>query len=339
MIDVTVILVEGGMPSTAVAPLEVFSTAGVLWNSMRGEPATPHFRVRTASRDGRRVSTAVNLNLEPTCAFDDVESTDLIIVSAVGADLESACPANTGLYPWLRKWHQRGVTIAGVCAGVALVAEAGLLDDRPATTHWGVVDACRRRYPRVRWQPERFLTESGNVLCSGGVYASVDLSLYLVEKFCGHKVAMETARALLLETPRVWQAGYAAAPPEVSHEDRQIRQAQDWLFHHFSEPVRLDELAGHIGMSPRNFARRFKLATGETPTTYLQRLRVNAARHLLENEQKTVQQVSRAVGYDDLAFFRRLFKRHVGTPPQVYSERFGIHPSENVAIAGRAPHR
>lgn len=339
MIDVTVVLVEGGMPSTAVAPVEVFSTAGVLWNSMRGQPMAPHFRVRTASRDGRRVSTGVNLNLEPTDSLDDVESTDLVIVSAVGADLDTACPANTALYPWLRKWHQHGATIAGVCAGVALVAEAGLLDGRPATTHWGVVDACRHRYPQVHWQPERFLTESGSVLCSGGVYASVDLSLYLVEKFCGHKVAMETARALLLETPRVWQAGYAAAPPEVSHEDRQIHQAQDWLFHHFSEPVRLDELAGHIGMSPRSLTRRFKVATGETPTTYLQRLRVNAACHLLENEQQTVQQVSRAVGYDDLAFFRRLFKRHVGTSPQVYSERFGIHPPENVAISGRSPHR
>ncbi|SHF47504.1 Transcriptional regulator GlxA family, contains an amidase domain and an AraC-type DNA-binding HTH domain [Modicisalibacter ilicicola DSM 19980] len=339
MIDVTVVLVEGGMPSTAVAPVEVFSMAGVLWNTMRGEPVEPHFRVRTASQDGQRVSTAVSLNLEPSFAIADVESTDLIIVSAVGADLESACPANTALYPWLRKWHEHGVTIAGVCAGVALLAEAGILDDRPATTHWGVVDTCRRRYPRVHWQPERFLTESDNVLCSGGVYASVDISLYLVEKLCGHRIAMETAKALLLETPRVWQAGYAAEPPEVSHEDSQIRRVQEWLFHNFNEPVRIDALAGRVGMSPRNFARRFKVATGETPTGYLHRLRINAARHLLENEQQTIQQVSRAVGYDDLAFFRRVFKRYVGSPPQRYRKRFEIRPPENVAIAGRAPHR
>lgn len=338
MIDVTVVLVEGGMPSTAVAPVEVFSTAGVLWNTMRGETEEPHFRVRTASQGGRRVSTAVDLNLEPSCAIEAVEATDLIIVSAVGADLEAACSANTALYPWLRKWHLRGVTLAGICAGVGLLAEAGILDGRPATTHWGVVEACRRRYPKVHWQPERFLTESDNVLCSGGVYASVDLSLYLVEKFCGHRVAMETARALLLETPRVWQAGYAAEPPEISHEDGQIRRAQEWLFLHFSEPVRLDDLAGQVGMSPRNFARRFKLATGETPTGYLHRLRINAARHLLENEQKTVQQVSRDVGYDDLAFFRRLFKRYAGLPPQRYRECFGIRSPGNVAIVGRTPH-
>ena len=131
MIDVTVVLVEGGMPSTAVAPVEVFSTAGVLWNSMRGLPAEPRFRVRTVSQDGKKVSTAVNLNLEPGRRLDEVDATDLIIVSAVGTNLEAACRANAPLYPWLRDWHQRGARIAGVCAGVALLAESGLLDKGP----------------------------------------------------------------------------------------------------------------------------------------------------------------------------------------------------------------
>ena len=205
MYDVTVVLVEGGMPSTAVAPLEVFSAAGVLWNEMRREDPAPRFRVRTASRDGHAVRTAVNLRLDPVCALDDVDTSDIVLVSAVGADIESACAANAALYPWLRDQHERGAVIAGVCAGAALLAEAGLLDGRPATTHWGVAEACRRRYPAVRWLPERLITESDRVLCSGGVYASVDLSLYLTERFCGHAVAVETARALLLETPRTWQ--------------------------------------------------------------------------------------------------------------------------------------
>lgn len=339
MIDVTVVLVEGGMPSTAVAPVEVFSSTGMLWNSMRGEPADPPFRVRTASRDGRAVHTAVNLSLEPGCSLDEVESTDIVIVSAVGADIDTACPANASLYPWLRAHHERGAIVCGVCAGAALVAETGLLDGHPATTHWGVVEACRRRYPRVHWQPERFITESDRLLCSGGVYASVDLSLYIVEKFCGHRVAVETARALLLETPRIWQAGYAAEPPEVTHEDARIRKVQEWLFRNFTGEVRIGALAEQAGMSPRTFARRFKLATGATPVDYLHRLRINAARHLLENELEPIQQVSRAVGYDDIVFFRRLFKRHTGSSPREYRERFGVSPRETVALAGRTPHR
>lgn len=338
MHDVTVVLVEGGMPSTAVAPLEVFSTAGVLWNQMRQQEPAPYFRVRTASRDGRAVRTAVNLSLDPICALDDVESTDIVIVSAIGSGIDSACAANEGLYPWLRDQYRGGAMIAGVCAGAALVAEAGLLDGRTATTHWGVVEACRRRYPAVSWLPERFITESDRVLCSGGVYASIDLSLYLAEKFCGHAVAVETARALLLETPRTWQNGYAAEPPEPVHDDAQIREAQDWLFRHFTDKVRIEPLARHSGMSPRTFARRFKLATGETPVHYLHRLRINAARHLLEDESKSIGDVCRSVGYDDVAHFRNLFRRHTGKTPRQYRERFGISPPGTVALDGRIPH-
>ncbi len=339
MINVTVVLVEGGMPSTAVAPVEIFDSAGKLWNTMRGEPARPCFRVRTASLDGAPVKTGVCLSLTPDGCLDDTGSTEVIIVSAVGADIDSASQANKPLYPWLRNWHANGAIIAGVCAGVALVAESGLLDGHPATTHWGVVEACRRRYPEVLWQPERLLTESDRCLCSGGVYASVDLSLYLVEKFCGHQVAMKTAKALLLETPRTWQIGYAAEPPQSRHEDARILQAQEWLFHHFDSSIRVEDLAEKVALTPRTFARRFKLATGETPMNYLHRLRINAARHMLENDARGIQSVSEAVGYDDTAFFRRIFKRHTGQSPGQYRQRFGINPPETVANNARAPHR
>ncbi|MDL0429949.1 helix-turn-helix domain-containing protein [Marinobacter sp. TBZ242] len=339
MINVTVVLVEGGMPSTAVAPVEIFDSAGKLWNTMRGEPARPFFRVRTASLDGAPVKTGVCLNLTPDGCLDDIRSADVIIVSAVGADIDAASQANRPLYPWLRYWHTHGAIIAGVCAGVALVAEAGLLDGHPATTHWGVVEACRRRYPEVQWQPERLLTESDRRLCSGGVYASVDLSLYLVEKFCGHQVAMETAKALLLETPRTWQIGYAAEPPQSRHEDARILKAQEWLFHHFDTDIRLEDVAEQVALTPRTFARRFKLATGETPMNYLHRIRINAARHMLENDARGIHSISEAVGYDDTAFFRRIFKRHTGQSPGQYRQRFGISPPESVAISARTPHR
>ena len=133
--------------------------------------------------------------------------------------------------------------------------------------------------------------------------------------------------------------GYAAEPPASEHDDVPIQRAQEWLFRHFTEDVRIDTLATRVGMSPRNFARRFKAATGETPIRYLHRLRINAARHLLENDLQSVFQVSRAVGYEDLAFFRRLFKRQAGVSPTRYRERFGVKTDGAVAHAGRAPHR
>lgn len=339
MIDVVVVLIEGGTPSTAVVPVEIFSSAGHLYETLQGAESERKFNVRTASLDGDRVETLTPLILEPELSIDEIESTDLLVVSAGGGNLELECTRNATLFPVLRQAYEDGTAIAGVCAGVPLLAEAGLLDGRPATTHWALVDACRNRYPNVDWQPERSVTESDNIFCSGGVFTGVDLSLYLVEKYCGHRVAMETARALLLQTPRIWQDGYTAQAPQITHEDAQIQEAQEWLFKNFSEDVYVEDLAASVGMSPRTFSRRFKAATGETPIGYLQRVRINAARHLLENDLKTIQEVCWAVGYEDLGYFRKLFKRQTGMPPQTYRNRFAMSPAETVAIEGRTPHQ
>src|SRR5262249_18005113 len=150
---------------------------------------------------------------------EQIEHTDVIIVPASGLDLRDQIARNTKLVPWLRQWHARGAYIAGVCTGVGFLAEAGLLDGRNATTHWAVADEMRRRYPAVRWEPEQFVTEDGSVLCSGGVYAAIDLSLYLVEKFCGHEVALQCAKSLLVSMPRSRQSGYAVLPLSRPHTD------------------------------------------------------------------------------------------------------------------------
>jgi len=336
MIDVTVVLLERALPSTSVMPMEIFSAAGVVWPMLHGQAPSPRFRVRAVSLDGRPTRHMVPLGLEPQGAFTDVRHTDLIVVPTAELDMDDASKANAALVPWLRRWHARGASIAGICTGVSLLAEAGLLDGKVATTHWGVAEQFRQRYPRVRWQPERFVTEAGRVFCGGGVYSAIDLSLYLVEKYCGHELAVETAKALLLETPRIWQSGYAAAPPRSAHDDDGIQKAQDWLFRNFKNEVRIEELAARVGMSPRNFARRFTSATGEAPLAYLHRVRIDAARHLLETGRKGVADVSVAVGYEDLSFFRRLFRRHTGVSPRAYRARFGPRPLRAIA---RAPAR
>jgi transcriptional regulator GlxA family with amidase domain len=332
---VTVVLLERALPSTSVAPIEIFSCAGVLWQMIHGQQLAPRFRVSTVSLDGRATRHTVPVGLQPEGALASVRRTDLIVVPTAEFDLDASNEANAVLVPWLRRWYARGASIAGICTGVSLLAEAGLLDGRPATTHWAMVDECRRRYPQVNWQPDRFVTESDRVFCGGGVYSAIDLSLYLVEKYCGHELAVETAKALLLETPRMWQSAYGASPPRSTHDDEEIRRAQDWLFRNFKQEVSLEGLAARSGMSPRNFARRFAAATGETPLGYLHRLRIDAARHLLETRGKSIADVSAAVGYGDLGFFRRLFKRHTGAPPQAYRARFGpAQVRRKVALSG-----
>jgi transcriptional regulator GlxA family with amidase domain len=322
-IDITVVLLNNTMPSTSIVPIEIFGAAGVLWQQFHGLAPAPRFRVRTVSLDGQPTRHPVPVGLRSQGALASVRHTDLIIVPAAGPGFDLALRTNAPLLPWLRRWYARGARIAGICTGVSLVAATGILDGKPATTHWAFVDEYRQRFPRVQWQAERFVTESGRLFCGGGMFASIDLSLYLVEKFCGHELAVQTAKALLLETPRIWQSGYGTAPPRSAHDDEGIQKAQAWLFRNFKQEMRVEELATRVGMSPRTFARRFTAATSETPLAYLHRLRIDAARQLLEARSQSVAEVSTSVGYQDLAFFRRLFKRHTGQAPKAYRDRFG----------------
>jgi transcriptional regulator GlxA family with amidase domain len=168
------------------------------------------------------------------------------------------------------------------------------------------------------------VTEDRGFYCGGGVNASLDLSMYLVEKFCGHEIAMQTAKALLIETPRAWQSGFAIVPLKTDHTDDNISSAQEWLHKNFHKTFSLEDPARRVGMSVRNFVRRFKQATGDSPLAYLQKLRVAAAKRLLESNHRSMQEISDAVGYQDAAYFRSLFQRHTGVSPSAYRERFGM---------------
>jgi transcriptional regulator GlxA family with amidase domain len=322
VLDVTVVLLEAGYASTAIGPIEVFHSAGTLWNWLHGETQYPRFRVRVASIDGASVTSLCSLGLTPECGIDDIKKTDIIILPASGWDIMGQIGRNTKLLPWLRKWHAKGAYIAGICSGVGFLAEAGILDGRQATTHWALADILRERYPKVLWQPEQFVTEDGRLFCSGGVYASIDLSLYLVEKFCGHEIALQCAKSLLVSMPRRQQNGYSVLPLSPPHTDDQIKVAEDYLQQHFSGDVSIDILAERAGMGARNFIRRFKSATGRLPGAYIQMLRIAAAKELLERGAPSVQAVCSKIGYEDIAFFRTVFKRHTGMTPAEYRSEF-----------------
>jgi len=320
MLDVTVVLLDDGLSSTALTPVEVFHSAGALWNELHGEPAEPAFRVTTVSIDGRPVRSPYGLSIAPQTSLDAVGRSDVVVVPTSGLDLSPV--AGSPLLPWLRRQYEQGAYVAGVCMGAAYLAEAGLLDGRTATTHWAVCGKLAERWPQVNWRPDLFVTEDGRVLCSGGVYASIDLSLYLVEKLCGHETAVRTARALLLPLPRTYQSAYAVLPVSRPHGDARIRAVEAFVQGNYRHDISTQELAERAGLGLRTFARHFKAATGRMPAAYLQAVRIEAAKTMLERETRPIQQVSTAVGYDDVAFFRSLFKRTTGMTPAEYRASF-----------------
>jgi transcriptional regulator GlxA family with amidase domain len=322
MLDVTVVLLNDGLSSTAIIPVEVFHTAGALWHELHDRPPRPAFRVRTVSLDGGPVRSPYGLSIQPETTLDDIEHTDIIVVPTSGLDLDLKLVENSALLPWLRHHYERGAYVVGVCMGAAYLAEAGLLDGRIATTHWAVCDRLAARWPQVHWRPELFVTEDSRVLCSGGLYAAMDVSLYLVEKLCGHEVAVQCAKTLLLPMPRTHQSSYAMLPVSRPHGDERIRAAETFLQARFHEDLSTQALADEVGLGARTFVRRFKAATGRLPAAYQQALRIEVSKAMLERDAKPIQSISTDVGYDDVAFFRRLFKRSTGMNPAEYRAHF-----------------
>jgi transcriptional regulator GlxA family with amidase domain len=304
-------------------PVEIFHSAGALWHDLQAEPRAPAFRVTTASISGAPVRSPYGLDIRPQASLDEVRRTDIVIVATSGLEWNEKLIENSRLPPWLAAHYAQGAYVAGVCMGSAYLAEAGLLDGRLATTHWAICKQFASRYPLVNWRPDLLITEDARLLCSGGVYAAIDVSLYLVEKLCGHDVAVQTAKALLLPMPRTHQSGYAVLPLSPPHGDERIRTAEAYIQEAFHEDLTTDGLARRAGLGLRTFARRFKAATGRLPSTYLQAIRIDHAKAILERETRSIQSVSSAVGYDDVTFFRSLFKRETGMTPAEYRANFG----------------
>lgn len=333
-LDVAILMFDDGLSSTAVMPTEILHSAGNLWNTLNAEPAHPAFRVRTVSVDGKAVRSPYGFQIQPEATIDQVDRADIVVVPTSGLDLDIKLIEHSALLPWLRRHHAQGAYIVGVCMGSAYLAAAGLLDNKMATTHWALADDMAQRFPRVRWHPELFVTEDQRILCSGGVGSSIDISLYLVAKFCGHEVALHTAKALLLPMPRLHQhqSGYAVLPVSQAHDNSRIRAIEAYLQANFRDEISVQSLAERACMSERTFVRHFKAATGKLPASYIQALRIEAAKALLEHEGLSVQAIAASSGYNDVAFFRCLFKRATGMTPAQYRASFAP-----ISVRGHTP--
>ncbi|MDR3414854.1 MAG: helix-turn-helix domain-containing protein [Nevskia sp.] len=324
MKEIVLLALENGIASTVVGPLEVFAYTGGMWNYLTGEPLQPQFRVRVATVDGAPVRSRTGLPIQPDCAIGEVTKADAILVTSCGEDVEGTIRAATPAVDWLRRHYQKGATLGSICSGLAVLAMTGLLDGKRATTHWGMIEVFRRRFPAIRLLPDQIVVDEGRLVTGGGGYAGNDLSLYLVEKMCGKLMAKQCADAMLLETGRQLQARFAGVLHHRMHLDERVQRVQDWLDRHYMEEVNLDELAVRHNMSPRNFIRRFKSASGETPLNYLQKLRVEAAKRLLEKPGLRVDAIAGKVGYRTEAHFRQLFKRYTSYTPAAYRSRYAV---------------
>lgn len=321
MKKVTILGLYNSLASTIFGPMDIFNQAGRIWNRVTRSPSTPFFEVTLASADGKPIQATNNIMLQPHCGIGEIGQSDLIVIASA-TYIKQIMERNPELVPWLKRQYQQGAHVASICTGVFLLAETGLLDDKIATLHWGFGRMLRQKYPRVKLATDRMFIDHGRIYCSAGVNAGMDLSLYLVEKFCGRQIAVQCAKTMILDLGRTAQTPYGSFLFPGDHNDPIVLEVQQWIKQHHAGPVDYEKLALEHRLSRRSLERRFKQATGLTPLAYLQRLRVETAKRLLEEGSHTFNEITYLVGYEDISFFRKVFVRLTGLRPKEYQQRF-----------------
>ena len=321
-LDVCVLVMDGCATLSSIGPMDILSTAGRMHAQVHGEEAAqPFFRVRLVSTTADTLVTANSYSVRCHTTIDKVRKTDLVIIPAFDGDVLSQMEGNRPCIPWVRRMHDNGADVASICTGAFVLAEAGLLDGKRATTHWAAQDLFRQRYPRVRVAPEQIVVDNGRICTSGGATSFLTLTAYLVEKYCGPETARFVAKIFLIDVNKGPQTAYAVFSTQKNHSDSAILEAQALIERQQAPLLSVSDLAAAVAMSRRNFIRRFKGATGNTPMEYIQRVRVESAKHALESGDMPVDAIAARTGYDDAGSFRKIFKRLTGVSPIEYRRR------------------
>ncbi len=316
------------LASSVAGCLDVFAASNFLWSKRRGNGETLPLKWRIESLDGKPVRTASGQVLNVDGAISARSAAGAVIVPGpFVADVERFFGRTDLLKPLcsaLRYQHGRGTLLASYCTGSFILAEAGLLEGGVATTHWARATTFARRYPDVDLRVSEILTEQNNIICSGAVTTAFNLALRIVEKLLDASVAAAVGRIMLIDQNRASQASYAMMEDEPQHSDALVARAQRLMQKSLQGGFSLGQLARLLSVSERTLNRRFKQATGEAPLQYLQSLRVDVAKRLLQKKRLTVDAIGERVGYRDLSTFRRLFKRETGLSPRDYQRRFSL---------------
>lgn len=248
--------------------------------------------------------------------------TDLIIAPAFNGTPETVLEKNRALVDWIKAMNQQGTEVASLCYGSYFLAEAGLLAGKTCTSHWRAVEDMQQRYPEAEVLPDAVITDQEGIYTSGGAFSSLNLLLYLVEKFCGRAVGVQISKRFSIDMDRVSQAHFAVFQGQREHDDEEILKAQTYIEENYPNDISVEEVAEQAPMSRRTFVRRFKKATQNTPLEYLQRVKVEAAKKALEKGSENISSLMYEVGYNDAKTFRGVFKRFTGLTPQDYRSKY-----------------
>jgi transcriptional regulator GlxA family with amidase domain len=307
---------------------DTLSMPGVSWpRIVTGELGEPLSEIRIVAAGETAFACRGGVPVTPHAPLSRADDADLICVPSMSLPVDQP---PYGCFPqevaWLRERFSRGTTIATVCSGAILIAEAGLLNGCEATAHWAYADMFRRYYPQIKFRPERILTfagEGNRLILAGGLAAWQDLAVHIIAKFFGIEHAAQIAKIYVFSDHAQGQLPYAAMSRRIQKDDPAIAECQVWIAENYAASNPVTQALQLSGLPQRTFNRRFETATGYRPMEYVHAVRIEEAKQLLETTNKPIDDIAHEVGYQDLRPFSRLFSRKAGLSPASYRKRFG----------------
>lgn len=318
MKHISIIVSKGAILGNVEGPRQVFTEAN---QYLESTGRSPLFEVQLVSFS-KEAQLNDGLYTISTRSVNEIKKTDLIIIPAMYGDLQKAIEMNKDFIPWIVKQYQSGAEVASLCLGAFLLASTGLMNGKKIATHWLAANYFRKMFPDVNLLEDKIITDENRIYSSGGAYSSLNLILYLVEKYAGRETAVFCSKAFQIDIQRDSQSPFTIFIGQKEHEDESIKKAQDFIESNFQNKITVDQLATMFALSRRNLERRFKKATANTVVEYIQRVKIEAAKKNLESARKNINEVMYEVGYNDTKAFRTTFKRITGLSPIQYRNRY-----------------
>jgi len=318
MKQITIIVTKGAILGNIEGPRQLFTEANQFLVSNEKQPL---FEIQLA---GLSKESLLNDGLY-TIATDpikNIKKADLIIIPAMYGNLQKAVEDNKEFIPWIIKHYKSNAEVACLCLGAFLLASTGLLKGKKCATHWLAANEFRKMFPDVNLVEDKIITDENGIYSSGGAYSSLNLILYLIEKYAGRDAAIFCSKAFQIDIQRDSQSPFMIFKGQKEHEDEPIKKAQEFIENNFQNKITVDQLASMIAVSRRNLERRFKKATANTVVEYIQRVKIEAAKLSLESSRENVNEVMYNVGYSDPKAFRTTFRKITGLSPIQYRNKY-----------------
>lgn len=316
---ISILVPKGAILGSLEGSRQLFAQVNEFFRARGGDPL---FQVQLVGLTRETLLAGGLFTVHTDALIKEVEQTDLIIIPALDGEIGAAVEANREFIPWIIRQYGNGAEVASLCLGAFLLAATGLLNGKRCATHWMAANTFRSMFPEVELVTEKIITDEHRTYSSGGAFSYLNLILYLIQKYAGKEMAILSAKVFAIEMERENQSAFMLFQGQKEHADEPIRKAQEFIEQNYTERISVDQLTTMFSISRRNFERRFKKATANTVSEYIQRVKMEAAKKGLETSRKSVNELMFEVGYNDTKAFRSVFKKVTGLSPVAYRNKY-----------------